>query len=118
MTTPPDAPVMLKGCPFCGDPMAINISGMIEHVEQTEGCPIRQNAWPAETWLVAWNQRSPAQRERQGAVEALERFERHATYPVSKSIDAKGYGWMPDPTLDFALTELRSAIAALTEREA
>ena len=47
-----------KLCPFCGDPMLINMSGMIEHVTQTPGCPIRQNAWPAERLTAAWNTRA------------------------------------------------------------
>lgn len=34
----------LQPCPFCGDPMHAQ-GGLIRHVEQTEGCPIKQEAW-------------------------------------------------------------------------
>lgn len=39
----------------------------------------------------------------------VERFERHATYPVSTDINPRGYGWRPEDSLDFALGELKAA---------
>ena len=46
-----------RPCPFCADPMRINNAGLIDHVDQTPGCPIAASAWPAERFLLAWNMR-------------------------------------------------------------
>lgn len=44
--------------------------------------------------------------------EALERFKRAATYPVSTDIKERGYAWRSDKDLDFALSELTQALSA------
>ena len=98
----PDAPVMLKGCPF---------SGMTpqQPIQQANG---QWRIYGSGYWLqapslksvvAAWNQRSPAKREGQGAVERAQRLQDHMEQHHGICLSA---------------SEWDAAIAALTEREA
>lgn len=63
MTTPP--PVVLKPCPFCGDPMVVSM-GLLQHVHQA-GCPIGAQSYDEGSASV-WNRRALPPHE-EGAVD-------------------------------------------------
>ena len=66
-----------------------------------------------EHWFSLANQRAldlAAERERVRGLEGALRLFTRCAYPVSTSINPRGYGWMPQKDLDYALSEARKAL--------